>query len=151
MKSTTIKWLYLLFQHTAITTTSETSFLHSISIFPFAFDLNQGLKYPLLGRHRNHAVIYALGKKKRINAKKIREKQTPIVLKSGLFLPSSRNEASQISDSTMRGESMTQSVSITCQLTATKDFISGKAASASSNNFHCARVRTRLWVGYFIL
>jgi len=40
-------------------------------------------------------LIYVLDKDKRIIAKKIRAKQIPIVLESGLLLPSSRNDASQ--------------------------------------------------------
>ena len=40
-------------------------------------------------------LIYVLDNEKRIIAKKIRAKQIPIVLESGLLLPSSRNDASQ--------------------------------------------------------
>lgn len=40
-------------------------------------------------------LLYVLDKDKRIIAKKIRAKQIPIVLESGLLLPSSRNDASQ--------------------------------------------------------
>ena len=40
-------------------------------------------------------LIYVLDRDKRIIAKKIRTKQIPLILESGLFLPSSRNDASQ--------------------------------------------------------